>query len=165
MSDYLKKYLSKEEGGGDGKKKKKKAKLKTSRLNFTILDDNVDWQTIAPKDEDREEDPDDTPPVAEFCDEQDEILNPKWYPLQRETDHQEKKGYKPLGSRDLSPPRRQNDSDLSPPPDRCGSPDLSPPRRSRRQDIKPQGEISSKRNGSSRSSQISVHHEGEDSTT
>ena len=75
--DYLQKYLSKGESldgdNGSKRKKMKKKKLKTSSSrkggNLAILDDDVDWRALVPKEEAEcsagEDDPEDKPIVAE----------------------------------------------------------------------------------------------------
>ena len=75
--DYLQKYLSKGESlgrdDGDKPKKKKKKKLKSYYSkkggNLAIVDDDVDWRALVPKEEAEcsagEDDPEDKPVVAE----------------------------------------------------------------------------------------------------
>ena len=45
---YLQKYMSSDEKGSKEKKRRKKVK---KRSNVVIHDDDVDWKTLAPKDE------------------------------------------------------------------------------------------------------------------
>ena len=150
-AEYLKKYLSKEDGGSD-KKKKKKLKVKSKKQsNLAILDDDVDWKALVPKygGVEAEEDLDDAPVVAAIHDEEAERLHPKWQPMNtvKEDDSDSRgrgRGFRAVGSPDLSPPRqrerRHDSSDLSPPREtgkRGGSPNLSPPRKSRRRGDSP----------------------------
>ena len=148
-ADYLKKYLS----GGDDKKKKKKKRPKTTakaakKANLAIMDDDVDWRTLAPKLDpaaDSDSDPDEAPVVTEVHDE----AAVRWQPLGTTRDqpledensvlrrgrYSSSPDLSPLhpGQRGLPDSRgRLADMDLSP-PRRAGmrgvSPDMSPPRR------------------------------------
>ena len=142
-AEYLKKYLSKEDGGSG--KKKKKIKKQKKQSNLAILDDDVDWKALVPKFGDvvaGEEDPDDAPIVMAIHDEEAERLHPKWQPVMNkkddDSDLNSPRGGRRVESPDLSPPRkldrrRRDSSNLSPPRRRGGrreqSPDLSPPRK------------------------------------
>ena len=140
-AEYLKKYLSKDDGGDvEAKRKaKKKKKVLKKHSNFAILDDDIDWRAVAPKhtgDSDIEEDePDEAPVVAEF---RDETLPTKWQPMGPGSNPEQPSAHDPS---DLSPPRRSGSgrlggvagADLSPPRRvHDSASDLSPPRRRKR---------------------------------
>ena len=140
-AEYLKKYLSKDDGGDvEAKRKaKKKKKVLKKHSNFAILDDDIDWRAVAPKhtgDSDVEEDdPDEAPVVAEF---RDETLPTKWQPMGPGSNPEQLSAHDPS---DLSPPRRSGSgrmggvagADLSPPRRvHDSASDLSPPRRRKR---------------------------------
>ena len=79
--DYLKKYVSKDESlpGEEGDKSKKKKKKKKAKApsghrgggNFAIVDDDVDWRSLVPRErraDSEEEEEEDKPVVAEVAD-------------------------------------------------------------------------------------------------
>ena len=115
--EYLQRYMS------DGKKKKRKKVEKKVARNLAVLDDDIDWRALAPKDDVDLEDPDEAPVVAEIRDESANAV--KWQPI-KSHGNEEGSGDEGLNE-DLSPPRRSTE-DLSPPRKRV-SDDLSPPRR------------------------------------
>ena len=145
-AEYLKKYL---DSNGDKKKKKRIKK----RSNLAVHDDDIDWRSLQPVQNDHsdkdENDLDEAPLVAEFKD--DSVR--KWQPVSNIESKDEHSIRSKSGQRkvrmdspdmsprrrnelsdvdDLSPPRQRRSvsSDLSPPRQRRSvSPDLSPPRR------------------------------------
>ncbi|TRY99640.1 hypothetical protein DNTS_004830 [Danionella cerebrum] len=155
-ADYLKRYLSTDDGKKSKEKKIKKKRPKPMGKGMKIVDDDIDWRQLAAQDEEQhkeeEEEEDEAPVIADVIDERpDEIKQfeafrtSKWKVMgatDEDPDNQEStlnESQDITGSRvrhdspEGSPVRagRHDSPDLSPKRNRHDSPGLSPPKRAR----------------------------------